>query len=286
MTASTGSRHDVQALSERIDVLLDEVQRRAEPEITAKVEELVRAVLALHGAGLEQLLARLDEPQVRTVLEDDLVAGMLLLHDLHPDDVATRIQHALDSVRPYLGSHAGGIDYLGIDDDGVVQLRLQGSCDGCPGSTATVRLTVENAVLDAAPEAVAVAVEGMVETKPQQTLLTIEPFRPQSEGWHPVTLVTAPGRLQKLVVADLELLVANLAGTFFAYRNSCPVCSSVLQHGRLDGDQLTCPRCTAQYDVRLAGRALAPVGAPSLEAMPLLPDGVEWKVAIPGRQPA
>ncbi len=280
-------RRDVTALSERIDVLLDEVQRRAEPEVTDKVEELVRAVLSLHGAGLEQLLARLDEPQVRTVLQDDLVAGLLLLHDLHPDDVATRIQGALDSVRPYLGSHAGGIDYLGIDDDGVVHLRLQGSCDGCPGSTATVRLTVENAVLDAAPEAVAVEVEGMVAEK-KQNLLTIEPFRShqETEGWHHVDLVTAPGQVQKLVVADLELLVANLDGTFFAYRNNCPVCSSVLQHGRLEGDELTCPRCTAVYDVRLAGRALAPVGSEPLEALPLLADDSGWKVAVPGRQPA
>ena len=278
---------DVAALSERIDVLLDEVQRRAEPEVTDKVEELVRAVLSLHGAGLEQLLGRLDESQVRGLLEDDLVAGMLLLHDLHPDDVATRIQAALDSVRPYLGSHAGGIDYLGIDDDGIVHLRLQGSCEGCPGSTATVRLTVENAVLDAAPEAVAVDVEGMVAAK-KQNLLTIEPFRPKetSEGWHKLDLLTAPGQMQKLVVADLELLVANLSGTFFAYRNSCPTCSSALQHGELTGDQLTCPRCTAVYDVRLAGRALAPVGAPPLEALPLLPDDTGWKVAVPGRQPA
>jgi Fe-S cluster biogenesis protein NfuA/nitrite reductase/ring-hydroxylating ferredoxin subunit len=280
-------RRDVTALSERIDVLLDEVQRRAEPEVTDKVEELVRAVLSLHGAGLEQLLARLDEPQVRTVLQDDLVAGLLLLHDLHPDDVATRIQGALDSVRPYLGSHAGGIDYLGIDDDGVVHLRLQGSCDGCPGSTATVRLTVENAVLDAAPEAVAVEVEGMVAEK-KQNLLTIEPFRSHqdTEGWHHLDLVTAPGQVQKLVVADLELLVANLGGTFFAYRNNCPVCSSVLQHGRLEDDELTCPRCTAVYDVRLAGRALAPVGSEPLEALPLLADDSGWKVAVPGRQPA
>ena len=67
------------------------------------------------------------------MVEDDLVAGLLLLHDLHPNDVATRIQGALDSVRPYLASHAGGIDYLGIDDDGVVHLSLQGSGDVAPG---------------------------------------------------------------------------------------------------------------------------------------------------------
>ena len=277
-------RHDVQELSERIDVLLDEVQRGADPALARKVEELVRAVLTLHGAGLGQLLNLLDEPQVRQLAGDDLVAGLLLLHDLHPDDVATRVQHALDDVRPYLGSHAGGIDYLGIDDDGVVHLRLQGSCDGCPGSTATVRLTVENAVLDAAPEAIAVDVAGMVKEK--QSLLTIEPFRPHRDGWHQLDLVTPPDQVQLLTVAGLDLLVANLAGTFFAYRNNCPMCSSGLHHGRLDGDRLTCPRCTAEYDVRLAGRALAPEGSPPLEALPLLPDGAGWKVAIPGVQPA
>jgi len=277
-------RHDVQALSERIDVLLDEVQRRADPAVALKVEELIRAVLTLHGAGLEQLLNLLDEPQVRQLVGDDLVAGLLLLHDLHPDDVATRIQGALDSVRPYLGSHAGGIDYLGIDDDGVVHLSLQGSCDGCPGSTATVRLTVENAVLDAAPEAVAVDVAGMVKEK--ESLLTIEPFRPHRDGWHQLDLVPPPDQVQHLTVGGLDVLVANLAGTFFAYRNNCPMCSSALHHADLVGDRLICPRCTAEYDVRLAGRALTPEGAPPLQALPLLPEGSGWKVAIPGVQPA
>ncbi|TCC03730.1 NifU family protein [Kribbella soli] len=277
-------RHDVQALSERIDVLLDEVQRSADPALTRKVEELVRAVLTLHGAGLEQLLNLLDEPQVRQLVGDDLVAGLLLLHDLHPDDVATRIQGALDSVRPYLGSHAGGIDYLGIDDDGVVHLSLQGSCEGCPGSTATVRLTVENAVLDAAPEAIAVDVAGMVKEK--ENLLTIQPFRPHRDSWHRLDLVPPPDQIQHLSVAGLDVLVANLAGTYFAYRNTCPMCSSGLHHGRLNGDRLTCPRCTAEYDVRLAGRALTPEGAPPLEALPLLPEGSGWKIAVPGVQPA
>jgi nitrite reductase/ring-hydroxylating ferredoxin subunit len=111
-------------------------------------------------------------------------------------------------------------------------------------------------------------------------------LRPHRNGWHQLDLVTPPDQVQLLTVAGLDLLVANLAGTFFAYRNNCPMCSSGLHHGRLDGDRLTCPRCTAEYDVRLAGRALAPEGAPPLEALPLLPEGTGWKVAIPGVQPA
>ena len=41
-----------------------------------------------------------------------------MLHDLHPLDVDTRIQRALDKVRPYLGSHAGGVTYLGVTGEG------------------------------------------------------------------------------------------------------------------------------------------------------------------------
>src|SRR3712207_5798574 len=49
--------------------------------------------------------------------------------DLHPLDADARIQRALDRVRPYLGSKAGGVEYLGVDDNGVVRLRLEGSCN-------------------------------------------------------------------------------------------------------------------------------------------------------------
>ncbi len=77
-------------------------------------------------------------------------ASLLLLHDLHPVDVADRVVGALDHVRPYLGSHAGGIELLGVDDDGVAHLRLEGSCDGCPSSAVTLQLAVERAVLEAA----------------------------------------------------------------------------------------------------------------------------------------
>lgn len=283
-------RREVQQLSERIDALLDDIQQRTTPDVAERVEDLIRAVVALYGAGLEHLVDGLTEQSggkemLRELIGDDLVAGILLLHDLHPDDVGTRIQRALDSVRPYLGSHAGGIDYLGIDDEGVVRLRLQGSCDGCPGSTATVRMTVEQAVLDAAPEAISVDVEGMVTTKKDPTLLTIAPFTPHvdeaTDGWHPLQASTPPGRLDQLEVSGLDVLVTNLSGTLYAYRNTCPACGSALHEGVLDGDELSCGGCAATYDIRLAGRAAE--GAP-LEPYPVLPDGAGWKIALPGRQ--
>jgi len=47
---------------------------------------------------------------------------------------------------------------LGIDDMAVVSLRLLGHCDGCAGSTATLRSAVEGAIEAAAPEVVRIDV--------------------------------------------------------------------------------------------------------------------------------
>jgi Fe-S cluster biogenesis protein NfuA len=85
------------------------------------------------------------------------------------------VVEALDEVRPYLGSHAGGVELVGIDPDGVVQLRLEGSCDGCPSSTQTVKLAIERAIEEAAPEVTRVEVENLTRERSPQ-LLQIRPL--------------------------------------------------------------------------------------------------------------
>ena len=176
--------NEARHLAERIDTLLDEVQQGVTPAVNERVEELVRSLVGLYGAGLErtvELVAGPDEPdRLRTLAEDDLVGPLLVLHDLHPDDVLTRVQGALDRVRPYLGSHAGGVTLVGVDPDGVVRLRLEGSCDGCPSSAMTVQNAIEDAILTAAPDVLAVEVEGVVSADPP--LLQIEPFGGPREG--------------------------------------------------------------------------------------------------------
>jgi Fe-S cluster biogenesis protein NfuA len=113
------------------------------------------------------------------------VSALLALHGLHPWSVEERVNRALDQVRPYLGSHAGGVTLVGIDDEGVVRLQLEGSCDGCPSSLQTVRTAVEGAVADAAPEVTAVEVEGVV-AEPTPGLLQIQPYSPYRDAECPV----------------------------------------------------------------------------------------------------
>jgi Fe-S cluster biogenesis protein NfuA/nitrite reductase/ring-hydroxylating ferredoxin subunit len=266
---------DVRALPARIEELLDSFDDARAAE---RAEDLVAAVMALYGEGLERIVALAGNDVVRQLVDDDLVAGLLLLHGLHPDDVATRVQRALDEVRPYLGSHAGGIDFLGVDADGVAHLRLQGSCDHCPSSSVTVQLAVERAVLEAAPEVVRVDVEGMVAPPKPQPLLQIglRPPGQEADGWQSVELTAEPGALQRL--PDLGVVAANLGGTFYAYRDRCPACGADLGDARLAGDELRCTGCARRYDVRLAGRSVDTDAEP-LAPVPLLPDGAGWRIA-------
>jgi Fe-S cluster biogenesis protein NfuA/nitrite reductase/ring-hydroxylating ferredoxin subunit len=273
----------VREVSERIDALLDELGQSTVPGAMERVEELVHAVMSLYGAGLERIVATVDAGTVRRLADDEVVGNLLVLHDLHPDDVDTRVQRALEQVRPYLGSHAGGVSLSGVDERGVVHLRLEGSCDGCPSSAMTVKSAIEDAILVAAPDVVAVEAEGMVETGP--ALLQIEPFGSRAPdpvpagGWEHLDLDVSPRTLRALDVAGDPLVVANLDGTLVAYADRCPACLAPLSEGRLDGDRLTCASGHA-YDVRRAGRALDEQTAP-LTPLPLLPDHGGWKVSLP-----
>jgi Fe-S cluster biogenesis protein NfuA len=131
---------DVQAreLVARLDALLEDVQD----------VELVQSLVELYGEGLARIAARLP---LAELVDDELVSHLLLMHDLHPVPLRDRVQRALDDVAPYLGSHGGGVELLGIEE-GVVRLRLQGTCNGCPSSRTTLDLAIDQAIQRAAPE--------------------------------------------------------------------------------------------------------------------------------------
>ena len=92
--------------------------------------------------------------------EDGVVASLLLIHDLYPIDLETRVREALATVRPYMESHGGDVELLGLED-GVARLRLVGHCEGCPASAATLELAIKEAIDEAAPDLAGLEVEGV-----------------------------------------------------------------------------------------------------------------------------
>jgi len=166
----------------RIETLIEEIERFADPAAQAQAREIVQALLEFHGAALANLVgyvAAAGAPGraiLESIAQDELASNLLLLHGLHPHDLNLRVVQALDRVRPQLRSHGGDVELLGIDGD-VVRLRMQGSCHGCPSSAATLRQTIEAAVLDAAPDVASIEVEGAVEPSNPSLLpiITLDP---------------------------------------------------------------------------------------------------------------
>ena len=155
---------DPAASGDRIERLL-EASAAAGPVARERAEELVRLVVELYGAGLERVLelsydaGALTDELLESLAADELVSSLLLVHGLHPYGVEDRVERALAGVRPYLGSHGGDVELLGVSEDGVVRLQLLGSCDGCASSAVTLELAVEDAIRAAAPEIVRIDVE-------------------------------------------------------------------------------------------------------------------------------
>jgi Fe-S cluster biogenesis protein NfuA len=163
---------------QRIEALLDDVERLGDPAARATATELVQALLDMYGEGLRRIADRVD---MRELAGDELVCHLLLLHGLHPVPVQERVVGALDEMRPYLDAHGGDVRLLGVED-GVVRLQLQGSCSGCPSSAVTLKHAVEDAIHKAAPDVEEIVAEdGEAPTE----LIQLEVFTACPAPMHP-----------------------------------------------------------------------------------------------------
>lgn len=299
---------DDQGLQERVarmETLLEEIEALEDPAARSKAAEMVGLLLDLYGEGLARMMDLVYETGNDKAFEsfagDELVAHLLLLHGLHPLDLETRVVQALEEVRPYLQSHGGNVELLGIED-GVARLRLEGSCNGCPSSTMTLKLAIEEAIQKAAPDIERIEAEGVAEPHPAPTLIAGPTLRkkkkaPEENGasWTIVgglPQLSGGGMLAKEVSGEPVLFV-RLANDLYAYRDVCPGCGASLEGGGLNVADLSCPGCEHRYDVRRAGRCLDDPGL-HLEPVPLLESEVEIeerqgrgrrsivKIALPG----
>jgi Fe-S cluster biogenesis protein NfuA/nitrite reductase/ring-hydroxylating ferredoxin subunit len=276
----------------RVEALLEELEALPDARARDKATEVLQALLDLYGEGLGRIVDVVaeqdsDGAMAESLAADELVSHLLLLHGLHPVPVEQRVRGALEGVRPYLESHGGNVELLGVED-GVARLALEGSCSGCPSSAMTLKLAIEKAIHEAAPDVDEVVADGAVaDAPPASGLLQIEVIaRPATGGeW-----VMAGG------LPDLETgtpLVKEISGeslmfirqdtSLYAYRPDCPSCGGSLSDGRLEKFELACAGCGARYDVLRAGRCL---DAPHLhlDPVPLLVDDaglVKVALAVP-----
>jgi len=286
---------DLRVAGDRIEALLQELGAAADPRVRAKAEELVRLLMELYGSALARILETVDNTDSADAIldrlaTDDLVASLLVLHGLHPLNVETRIARALDRVRPYLGSHGGDVKLLGVNE-GVVHLRLEGSCHSCPSSTVTMKLAIERAIEEAAPEVVRIEVEGASSsasaglngngTGHGSNPTARKDLESNAGKW--ITLDKLPdfsgGNLAPTKLAGASILLCRIGETFYAYRDSCPSCGSTLGRSVVQENLLTCSSCARRYDLRSAGQCLD-MHELHLAPLPLLVETDGVKVAV------
>ena len=137
----------------RIADLAETLAEHDDKDVAETAVELLDWIDVFHANGVGRMVEMIREWRGEILLEAvaaDPVAGALLAayglgDDTDLDAARVSVQAALAEVRPYLHSHGGDMEVVHIED-GVVRLKLHGSCDGCTASDATIIEHVETAL--------------------------------------------------------------------------------------------------------------------------------------------
>src|SRR6187200_841489 len=268
-----------EALIQRVEELTARVEDLPDPAARRAAEDLMSAVIDMYGLGLTRIVEILNEDESagevkQQLVDDGVVASLLLIHDLYPVPIEERVMEALDNVRPYMESHGGNVELVSLDD-GVARIRLEGSCDGCPASSSTLELAIKTALEEAAPDLLGIEVEGIEQDLLDPVEVTGTPLPvvqaggsngasavpapPGSSGWHELNGELdglGEDQLTRIEVGGTPIVVARVEGSLLAYLDSCPSCQGSIAGAELDEGMLTCPTCHRRYFLPRAGRSL------------------------------
>jgi Fe-S cluster biogenesis protein NfuA len=163
---------------QRIGGLVQEIESIADPAVRATTKNLVQSLMDLHGAALEkalEIVADAGENGLHIIDRfgrDSLVSSILILYGLHPEDIDSRVVHAVDKLRPQLRKQGCELELI-ESKNGMIRLRVEAGSHSCGSTAKTVQATVEGAIYDAAPDLGSLAIEGL-EEKPSSGFVALD----------------------------------------------------------------------------------------------------------------
>lgn len=169
------SGRDIQDLLHRLDGLLDQIEQSTGP--AARIaSQAVEALAAVYGTALARAVAiAARSPElVSSLIEDELVHHLLVLHGIHPWPAEDRIRRALDALG--LRSAGGDAELIGVED-GVARVRWSiGGC-GCGSSGPAIEQAIRDAVLAAAPELRGVETDAVPAGRGRSAVIPVDAVR-------------------------------------------------------------------------------------------------------------
>lgn len=100
--------------------------------------------------------------------------------DTDSDTIAMIKELLQTRVRPAIMEDGGDIEYRGFTDDGIVELKLKGSCRGCSSSAVTLKTGIERMLMHYIPE-----VKGVEQVMDQEEAIALEEFQKLEKRLHP-----------------------------------------------------------------------------------------------------
>ncbi len=265
--------------SERIQQLIEDIESLPDLKARNLMQECIQEMLGFYGNGLERILKIISGGNssaareiYNNLIEDSFINGLLLIHDLHPLDLKTRLHKALDKVKPYMDSHGGSVEIVSVEN-GVAKLKLSGSCNGCPSSSSTLELGIKEAIEEFCPDLLGLEVEGISAVPKAEKKLN-------ETGWSSINgLDKLPdGSMLAVESKGVPLIVCRVNNQLYAYRNFCPACERSFTNGSLNGSVLAC-QLGHRYDAQHAG-ICTDDPAIYLEPFPLLEENGRVKIAV------
>lgn len=259
-------------LTQRLDRLVQLFEHHPDEQVRAQVMELLALVDALHRGGLGRIVENLAPERYEELLHEPAVNTLLTLYDLAPLDPLEQVEMVLDGVRPYLNSHGGMVEALKVED-GVVHLRLGGSCNGCAASNQTLQRVIETALREGFAGFQAIEVHEPAQPSNKRFLPVISATQAAKLNKPVFTAVgtpeiVPPGTLKGVEVAGTRVLLCNIAGEIYAYQNACPGSLLPLDVAQLQGTSLLCPWHSCVFDAR-SGKRLDNQQAGRLAVIPV-----------------
>ncbi|MDQ3419943.1 MAG: Rieske 2Fe-2S domain-containing protein [Acidobacteriota bacterium] len=261
--------------------LIAELQAGHGAAVGEKTVTLLAHIDAIHRAGLTHLLDVVrgmgGDAFVNKLIADPAIRMLLMSYDLVPMDRRLMAEEAMDSVRGHLHGHGVDVEILEVVG-GVVYVRLHGVGSGGITAEAVVR-DIEEALRESFVGFQELVPRGRAERAP----LTI-PIGSLRRPHRPVyydavdAAALADGAVRAIEVEGVPILVARVAGEYYAVANRCGASPLPLEFSTLAEAELTCSWHGCRYDVRTGARLDA--GGDRLPVFPLRIEDGRVQIAV------